>query len=277
MYAPQSKPPKRRTSTKAKLDVAVDEALEAATIIQALARGSMTKNNLYKFIYQYSIARQPPNSPDLNALDVGFFNSLQTLRYQKKTRTIPELLEAVQESLDELDERVIEDTFLTLQSVMVEIMPISVSLRPSGAMAWRRPAAVFLAFLNGNNFAVVTPDMFRGYTKNDRDEWNDVPVPLFQLREIKLDLNPMPVVSEFAFRDVPTLQLMYDRHPSQSLRREHDPHVHSYLPFYVQIQHQGLSEMRLDKDTFDGFTRVPVHPLEDPTFVAFTRYTSPSG
>ncbi|ETV80323.1 hypothetical protein H257_06639 [Aphanomyces astaci] len=108
-------------------------------------------------------------------------------------------------------------------------------------------------FLNGNNFQLVTADMFRGYTKNDRGEWNDGPVPLFQLREIKLDLNPMPVVSEFAFQNSPSLQLIY-------------------LPFYVQIQHQGLSEMRLDKASFDGFTRVPVHPLEDPTYVAFSRY-----
>ncbi|KAH9101829.1 hypothetical protein AeMF1_021534 [Aphanomyces euteiches] len=109
--------------------------------------------------------------------------------------------------------------------------------------------------LNGNNFKTVTPDMFVGYDLDDQGNWNLTPKPLARLQEIKLDLNPMPVVSEFAFQDAPTLKLIY-------------------LPFFVKIQHQGLSEMRLDKTSFDGYTRVPIHPLEDPTFVAFSSYDS---
>ncbi|EQC41019.1 hypothetical protein SDRG_02076 [Saprolegnia diclina VS20] len=70
---------------------------------------------------------------------------------------------------------------------------------------------------------------------------------------LKLDLNPLPIVNEFAFLPVPTLQLIY-------------------LPFFALIQYQALSEMRLDKSSFRGFTRVPTHPLEDPTFIAFSKY-----
>ena len=46
----------------------------------------------------------------------------------------------------------------------------------------------------------------------------------------------------------------------------------SYLPTQVKIQRQALAEMKLDKETFEGFTRQPIHPLEDPNFVAFSKY-----
>ncbi|KDO24682.1 hypothetical protein SPRG_10215 [Saprolegnia parasitica CBS 223.65] len=108
-------------------------------------------------------------------------------------------------------------------------------------------------FLHGNHFTAVTTDMFQGYVKNSLGVWVDTPLPLFQLQEIKLDLNPLPIVNEFAFLPAPTLQLIY-------------------LPFFAQIQYQALSEMRLDKSSFRGFKRVPIHVLEDPTFIAFSKY-----
>nr|AIG55830.1 secreted protein [Achlya hypogyna] len=124
-----------------------------------------------------------------------------------------------------------------------------------------------IVFLHGNNFAVVTNDMFQGYAKDQIGNWIDTPIPLFQLTEIKLDLNPISIVNEFAFLPVPTLKLM-----SSHGRREHELIYRRYLPFFTQIQYQALSEMRLDKSTFNGFTRAPIHPLEDPTFIAFSRY-----
>lgn len=45
-----------------------------------------------------------------------------------------------------------------------------------------------------------------------------------------------------------------------------------YLPFDVKIQRQAFAEMKNDKLTFDGFTRVAAHPLEDPHFAAFSTY-----
>ncbi|OQR96046.1 hypothetical protein THRCLA_22029, partial [Thraustotheca clavata] len=109
-------------------------------------------------------------------------------------------------------------------------------------------------FLHGNKFHKVTAEMFYGYVRDDLGSWVDTPLPLYQLQEIsKLDLNPMPIVSEFAFNAAPTLKLIY-------------------LPFFTKIQYQALSEMRLDRETFDGFQRLPIHPLEDPAFMAFSRY-----
>lgn len=44
-----------------------------------------------------------------------------------------------------------------------------------------------------------------------------------------------------------------------------------YLPFDVKLQRQAFAEMKADKLTFDGYTRVDTHPLEDPQFVAFSK------
>ena len=48
------------------------------------------------------VANQPPNSPDMNVLDFGYFNSIQSLQHQKCTRTIEELIDAVESSFIEL-------------------------------------------------------------------------------------------------------------------------------------------------------------------------------
>jgi hypothetical protein len=42
---------------------------------------------------------QPPNSPDFNVLDLGFFRAIQTIQYKKNAKTIQELLPAVQQVL----------------------------------------------------------------------------------------------------------------------------------------------------------------------------------
>ena len=40
---------------------------------------------------------QPPNSPDLNVLELGYFNSMQSLQHQKVPKTIDNLVSAVEE------------------------------------------------------------------------------------------------------------------------------------------------------------------------------------
>ncbi|KAF0775532.1 hypothetical protein AaE_000768 [Aphanomyces astaci] len=63
-------------------------------------------------------ANQPPNSPDFNVLDLGYFNSIQSLQSQKRTRTIEELIGAVESSFDELPCDTLSKNFITLQKVM---------------------------------------------------------------------------------------------------------------------------------------------------------------
>ncbi|KAF0705573.1 hypothetical protein AaE_014460 [Aphanomyces astaci] len=64
------------------------------------------------------VANQPPNSPDFNVLDLGFFNSIQSLQQQKVARSIGELIAAVEEAFYELPVTILGKTFITLQKVM---------------------------------------------------------------------------------------------------------------------------------------------------------------
>eukprot|EP00171_Calliarthron_tuberculosum_P001066 IDg1066t1 len=60
---------------------------------------------------------QPPNSPDLNALDLGFFNSIQSLQDQTVANSVEELLTAVEAAYVEMPRTKVTDTFQTLQKV----------------------------------------------------------------------------------------------------------------------------------------------------------------
>ncbi|KAF0717577.1 Aste57867_2222 [Aphanomyces stellatus] len=64
------------------------------------------------------VAPQPPNSPDFNVLDLGFFHSIQSLQHHKRTRNIEELVGAVGEALFEFPVETLSKTFITLQKVM---------------------------------------------------------------------------------------------------------------------------------------------------------------
>ncbi|KAH9155440.1 hypothetical protein AeRB84_002581 [Aphanomyces euteiches] len=64
------------------------------------------------------VANQPPNSPDFNVLDLGYFNSIQSLQYQKQTRSIEELIDAVENSFHEMPSGNLSKTFITLQTTL---------------------------------------------------------------------------------------------------------------------------------------------------------------
>ena len=69
-----------------------------------------------------SIICQPPNSPDFNVLDLGFFNSIQSIQSKVMTRNIEELVEAVIKAFNDYPHDKITDVFLTLQSMMESTM-----------------------------------------------------------------------------------------------------------------------------------------------------------
>ncbi|XP_050222470.1 uncharacterized protein LOC126672558 [Mercurialis annua] len=52
--------------------------------------------------FDIRLSFQPPNSPDLNILDLGFFRAIQALQHQKAPRTIDELVVAVEDAFNEL-------------------------------------------------------------------------------------------------------------------------------------------------------------------------------
>ncbi|XP_022013709.1 uncharacterized protein LOC110913170 [Helianthus annuus] len=67
---------------------------------------------------------QPPNSPDLNVLDLGFFRAIQSLQEQEVLGSIDELVHAVQTSFHKMSSRELNNVFLTLQTCMKEIMKV---------------------------------------------------------------------------------------------------------------------------------------------------------
>ena len=65
---------------------------------------------------------QPANSPDLNVLDLGFFRSIQTLQYECESNSIDELIAAVEAAYVSVPNQTLDNVFVTLQSVMLEVM-----------------------------------------------------------------------------------------------------------------------------------------------------------
>ncbi|ETW05258.1 hypothetical protein H310_04222 [Aphanomyces invadans] len=64
------------------------------------------------------LCAQPSQSPDMNVLDLGLFNAIQSLQHHTASYTIEELVLAVSKAYDDLDPLVLDKTFMTLQKVM---------------------------------------------------------------------------------------------------------------------------------------------------------------
>ncbi|VFQ65765.1 unnamed protein product [Cuscuta campestris] len=65
---------------------------------------------------------QPPNSPDLNVLDLGFFRSIDSVQDQTAPRSLTDLVKFVTTAFEELSHDKLNNVFLTLQGVMGEIL-----------------------------------------------------------------------------------------------------------------------------------------------------------
>ncbi|ETW05997.1 hypothetical protein H310_03616 [Aphanomyces invadans] len=68
--------------------------------------------------WQFVVRRQPPNSPDLNVLDLGFFASIQSLQYKTISRSVDEVIASTLMAFETLSDEKLAKVFLTLQAVM---------------------------------------------------------------------------------------------------------------------------------------------------------------
>lgn len=68
------------------------------------------------------LRNQPPNSPDLNVLDLGFFTAIQSLQQRIQQRNIDDLIRAVEQAFGATTRRTLNNVFLSLQNVMDEII-----------------------------------------------------------------------------------------------------------------------------------------------------------
>ncbi|KAK9714174.1 hypothetical protein RND81_06G076700 [Saponaria officinalis] len=67
---------------------------------------------------------QPPNSPDLNILDLGFFRSIQKIQYEKVPKSVSALVDAVTKAYDECNPKCLHYNWLSLQYCMNEILRV---------------------------------------------------------------------------------------------------------------------------------------------------------
>lgn len=67
---------------------------------------------------------QPPNSPDFNILDLGFFRAIQSLQQKMRARTTPELVRAVEKAFNDYSPIKLNYVWLTLQLCMKEAMKL---------------------------------------------------------------------------------------------------------------------------------------------------------
>lgn len=74
--------------------------------------------------FDIQLTCQPSNSPDLNILDLGFFSSIQSLQQKQCSRTVPELICAVEKCFYEYPAETLNRVFVTLQLCMREILKI---------------------------------------------------------------------------------------------------------------------------------------------------------
>jgi hypothetical protein len=76
---------------------------------------------------------QPPNSPDLNVLNIGLFASLQSIQYRTPLRTVEDIIQAVEAAYTELSTETMDNIFLTLQQCMLN------TLQASGGNGYKLP------------------------------------------------------------------------------------------------------------------------------------------
>ncbi|KAH9095366.1 hypothetical protein LEN26_017857 [Aphanomyces euteiches] len=79
-------------------------------------------NELTSIGSDFSIAPQPPNSPDTNVLDLGFFASIQSLQYKHVPRSVDELVSCVMLEFDKYSMAKLSKIWQSLQLVLLEIV-----------------------------------------------------------------------------------------------------------------------------------------------------------
>ncbi|XP_057530102.1 uncharacterized protein LOC130808661 [Amaranthus tricolor] len=72
--------------------------------------------------FNIQLVQQPPNSPDMNVLDLGFFRSIQALQFQKAAYNVRQLLKAVNLAFKNLNPQSLRFMFITLQACMIEVI-----------------------------------------------------------------------------------------------------------------------------------------------------------
>ncbi|KAF0766305.1 hypothetical protein AaE_002930 [Aphanomyces astaci] len=72
--------------------------------------------------WDMEVVFQPPNSPDLNVLDLGFFRAIQTLQVEKNSSSLEEIVAATDAAWAAVSTTTLTKNFLTLQRCLQEVI-----------------------------------------------------------------------------------------------------------------------------------------------------------
>ncbi|ETV70187.1 hypothetical protein H257_14220 [Aphanomyces astaci] len=72
--------------------------------------------------WDMEIVCQPPNSPDMNVLDLGFFRAIQTLQERHNCLTVQDVVAATEAACNEVSMETLDSNFMTLQSCLQEVI-----------------------------------------------------------------------------------------------------------------------------------------------------------
>lgn len=68
---------------------------------------------------------QPPNSPDMNILDLGYFRAIQSAYYSTNPSTIDDIIKCVTQSFNDMPRDTLNKLFLSLQDCMIETIKVN--------------------------------------------------------------------------------------------------------------------------------------------------------
>lgn len=74
--------------------------------------------------FDIRLVQQPPNSPDTNVNDLGWFRAIQSLQTETASYNVDQLMSVVHISFEELSPQTLNNVFLSLQCCMVEILKV---------------------------------------------------------------------------------------------------------------------------------------------------------
>ncbi|KAF0693687.1 Aste57867_15372 [Aphanomyces stellatus] len=72
--------------------------------------------------WDMEVVFQPPNSHDMNVLDLGFFRAIQTLQSEKSSRSLEEIVSATESAWLEVSMNTLNKNFVTLQRCLKEVI-----------------------------------------------------------------------------------------------------------------------------------------------------------
>ncbi|XP_057808852.1 uncharacterized protein LOC131023326 [Salvia miltiorrhiza] len=74
--------------------------------------------------FDIHLINQPPNSPNTNINDLGWFRAIQSLQTESVCNSVSDLVNVVINSFNELSPNTLNKVFLSLQSCMIEILKV---------------------------------------------------------------------------------------------------------------------------------------------------------